>query len=172
MTPIANVAAVYCDGGVIQVNPSPYGATWACVLVDSAGAVLHEAYGVIDDGMPSYTNNLAEFAAVVQALELLPDGWRGTVYSDSAVTLGRFFAGWKMTGIPLWLIQRGAAARKRLDWQHVAHVLLDGHPTRAQLAAGIGKRGSPVSIHNVTCDALCGRVAREWLASKTEASYA
>jgi hypothetical protein len=37
----------------------------------------------------------------------------------------------------------------------VVPVLLDGHPTQAQLAAGVGKRGHPVSAHNVACDRAC-----------------
>lgn len=43
-------------------------------------------------------------------------------------------------------------------------VLLQGHPTKADLACGIGKkRNLPVSIHNVWCDEACGKAAREFL---------
>lgn len=159
------ITAVYADGGVVQVNPSPYGATWAFVHVDESGAVVRERSGLFtrwpDAG--SYTNNFAEFLAVVEALEHLPVGWRGDVCSDSAVTLGRFFHGWKISGLPAWLVSRGAVVRNRLDWTACRPVQLDGHPTKAQLAAGVGKRGNLVSAHNVRCDALCGEQASEFL---------
>ena len=94
------------------------------------------------------TNNHTEQIAICHALEAMPDGWSGTVYSDSQVALGRVFEGWKLNNLPPNIAKRCAAALARLG--KIEHVLLQGHPTRADLECGIGaKRGLPVSIHNV-----------------------
>lgn len=164
------ITAIFADGGCISRNPSPYGATWAFVHVDDAGRKTLERSGIYSQWPDTgeYTNNFAEFLAVVEALEHLPAGWRGDVCSDSAVTLGRFFEGWKLTGIPPWLARRGINARNRLDWTACRAVLLDGHPTKAQLAAGVGKRGNPVSAWNVRCDELCGQQAVGFLTATME----
>jgi ribonuclease HI len=156
-----NGETLYADGGVIGVNPSRIGGTWAWRLVDAAGRVKDQASGDFlcgdINGYRAVTNNFTEFLALVNGLKALPDGWGGLVCSDSAVTLGRLFSGWKMAGIPTWLVVAGSAALQRLG--PVEHLLLDGHPTRAQLAAGAGKRGNPVSEHNRWCDEECRRIA-------------
>ena len=46
-----------------------------------------------------------------------------------------------------------------IHWDAISCLLLDGHPTRSQLEAGKGKRGGPVSEHNVWCDKACGYAA-------------
>lgn len=153
------VAAVYADGGVVDVNPSPVGGTWAFVFVDAEGRRIAEQSGVILPGvlgLKSVSNNVAEFFALIAALDVVPHGWAGTVYSDSQVTLGRLFRGWKLTGLPPFLVTYGARVRQRLDLPNIKHVLLSGHPTQADLLAGVSKkRGLPVSEHNVRCDELC-----------------
>lgn len=158
------IVTLFADGGVIGRNPSPIGGTWAWVAVDAAGDVVAQASGVLPAPPGStVSNNFAEFAAAVQALEQMPDGWAGTLASDSAVTLGRLCSGWTLAGIPLAWVQRGAAVLQRLG--PITPLLLQGHPTRADLARGIGsKRGYPVSIHNVTCDRLCQEAGRAYLA--------
>ena len=158
------VITLFADGGIIGRNPSPIGGTWAWVAVDAAGDVVAQASGIIP-APPGGTvsNNLAEFVAVVQALEQMPDGWAGTLASDSAVTLGRLCQEWKLTGLPWTWIRRGMLVLQRLG--PITPLLLQGHPTRADLARGIGaKRGYPVSIHNVTCDRLCQEAGRAYLA--------
>jgi ribonuclease HI len=164
------IAAVYADGGVIGVNPSPIGGTWAYVHVDAGGEVIARDSAVVTprSSVPLITNNLTEMIALVRALAALPAGWSGHVYSDSQITLGRLFLGWKMNGIPPMLVKQGADALERLDLPNVQWTLLDGHPTKAQLAIGKGKRGNPVSIHNVACDKECGRLAREFSALRQE----
>lgn len=157
------IAALYADGGVIGTNPSTLGGTWAYVLVDDDGQSLDEQSGIVTAagaGVGAVTNNYTEFLALVLGMEALPEGWRGTIFSDSMISLGRLFRGWKMTGIPAPLVKRGGIALQRLDLVNVRHVLLDGHPTRAQLRAGVGKRGNPVSVWNVRCDTLCSAQAR------------
>jgi ribonuclease HI len=153
--------ALYVDGGVIGKNPSEIGGTWAARLVVD-GQVTRESSGVItptEAELLAITNNLTEMLALVEGLEMLPFGWQGTIYSDSMVTLGRAFLGWKWHNVPLWLQREYWQARERLmHWDELTFVLLDGHPTKAQLAAGVGKRGHPVSEHNVWCDHACQQV--------------
>jgi ribonuclease HI len=88
---------VYCDGGVIGSNPSAMGGTWAFVLVFSEIINLVtkievpysiESSGVItpaDVDLPSVSNNVSEIVAALNALEILPADWAGTLYSDSLV---------------------------------------------------------------------------------------
>ena len=163
--------AVYCDGGVIGRNPSEVGGTWAWCTVNAAGEVLERDSGVIE-GL--CTNNVSEFVAAVRALEHLPNKWRGQLCSDSAVTLGRLCAGWALQNLPPEWIERGARQLKRLG--PLRPVLLQGHPTKEELAEGVGKRnGYPVSVHNVWCDEECGRQAvkyREGLAAKAKGEHA
>lgn len=164
---------LYCDGGVIGANPSDVGGTWAFRIIESRppeDAVITEASGLItpDENLPAITNNLTEMLALVRGLQALPEGWAGTVYSDSQITLGRAFMGWKWKNIPAWLHHEYQQARARLNWQNIRWVLLSGHPTRAELANGISKSGRPVSAHNVWCDMACGKVAEEYVALLTE----
>lgn len=160
------IAALYVDGGVIGRNPSPQGGTWAWCHVDAAGQRIAHGGGIVLPiawGLAAITNNLTELLALAEGLESLPAGWRGTVYSDSMVTLGRVFLGWQMNGVPAGLIERVDAAMARID-RRSQWILLDGHPTKAQLAAGIGKRGHRVSEHNVFCDRRCGEIGRMYQA--------
>lgn len=143
-------------------NPSPIGGTWYCLHLDAEERIVQEAGGVITPaqaGMATISNNLTEMLAMVEALERLPLGWSGDVHSDSAVTLGRLFQRWKWTNIPAWLYRRAGDALVRLDLANVRHHLLDGHPTRQQLAAGIGKRGNPCSRWNCYADTRCTELA-------------
>lgn len=155
-----NITALYADGGVIGRNPSPIGGTWAWCHVNAAGERIATGSGVVlpRPSLPLITNNLTEMIALVKGLEALPEGWAGTVYSDSQITIGRVFWGWKQNNLPAVLLRQCAAAIARIDFANCRAVLLDGHPTQAQLAAGRGKRGNPVSEHNVWCDKECGRV--------------
>lgn len=110
------------------------------------------------------TNNQTEMLALIVGLEQLPAGFRGTIYSDSQVTLGRVFMGWKWKNIPGWMHRRYQKQRARLlDWDEIKYVLLDGHPTKAQLQAGRGKRGHPVSEHNVWCDEACRKAGEAFM---------
>lgn len=158
---------LYVDGGVIGHNPSTIGGTmaWRRVInrqVSSQGVAI-----ITPDGakLPAITNNLTEMLALVNGLESLPEHWIGTVCSDSQVTLGRAFMGWKWKNIPMWLHHEFQFHRKRLvNYEKFKYVLLDGHPTRAQLLSGVGKRGHPVSEHNVWCDQACGLKAQAFAA--------
>jgi hypothetical protein len=63
-----------------------------------------------------------------------------------------------MAGIPACLQERLVAAKVRLGRYRV--VLLGGHPTPEELAAGARAGAVPVSEHNCWCDAACVAQAR------------
>lgn len=156
--------SLYCDGGVIGANPSKVGGTWAFCIVDAGERIMSgSSVFAPTDELPAITNNFTEMLALINGLRALPDGWAGTVYSDSQITLGRAFDGWKWTNIPDWLHREYQVERARLDWKNIKHILVQGHPTKAELAAGIGSRGYPVSEFNVWCDKACGDAGRWYL---------
>jgi len=158
--------ALYTDGGVIGQNPSPIGGTWAWCMVGADGTRTRHAYGYVtpaDLDTPTVSNNHTELLALVLGLEALPAGWAGTVYSDSWVSLQRVFLAAKLANVPPWLVDRLQTLQKSGALKQMTYTLLDGHPTRAELAAGIGKRGHMVSEHNVWCDQQCSAIARERL---------
>lgn len=174
-----DVVAVYTDGGVIRRNPSPYGGTWAWIGVNGLNDPVAGASGVLPapvDILDPYTgvvsskpvgNNVAEFLAVVEALEALPRGWSGYVYSDSEITLRRIFgdppAAWRY--LPAEVAKRCYRALCKLS--HIVPVLVSGHPNKAELAAGhtLDGRKRLVSAHNVAADRLCRQAGEEYLAS-------
>ena len=157
---------LFVDGGVIKVNPSPFGGTFAIRLLE-IDKVVKEHSGVITPKeleVKEVTNNHTEMLAFVIGLGFLPDEWSGMIYSDSQITLGRAFLGFKWNNIPGWLRHDYKTQRDRLiNWEKIMYTRLDGHPTKAHLEAGKGKRGGPVSIHNVWCDEMCGKAGREFM---------
>ncbi len=167
MTERSEVTALYTDGGVIGKNPSKIGGTFAWCYVNALGERVASGYGDIaaaeQIGLPTVSNNVTELMAVVMGMEALPTGWAGTIYTDSFVTLCRVEKGRrkpaKLNGVPDWLQERLAIAKGRLGDYKV--VLLGGHPTKAELAAGVSGNGFPVSEHNVWCDKQCNKVADE-----------
>lgn len=157
LTELASRAvAVYCDGGVVGKNPSDLGGTYAWCWVDKGGNRVLESSGVCHFGEP-VTNNVSELVAMLDCLQNLPSGWSGKVYSDSLITIGRVFYGWKANGVPKCLLDGLERGTERLG--KLTPILLDGHPTKKELAANRGHRGHPVSIHNVWCDKECNRLA-------------
>jgi len=154
---MSEIVALYCDGGVIGRNPSEAGGTWAWCAVDGQGQRVIERGGFVPSPAGrAITNNHTEQIAIVLALEAMPECWTGMVCSDSQIALGRVFRGWKTKNLPANIVRRAEAAVARLG--HIRPTLLQGHPTRADLKAGVGKkRGYPVSVHNVWCDAECNR---------------
>lgn len=159
------ITELYCDGGVIGSNPSAIGGTYAGLLVYEDGHVYGFSGAISAQDMGSdVTNNQTEMLALLRGLQKLPDDWCGTIYSDSQVTLGRAFLEWKWKNIPEWMHRLWRQQRGRLkNWDQIQYALLDGHPTKAQLTAGIGKRGHPVSVHNVWCDHACTEAGARFL---------
>lgn len=161
------ITTLYVDGGVIASNPSIIGGTWAWCLVDNTDIRIASGSGHVTPAqaaMPQITNNFTEMLALIYGLERLPMGFQGVVCSDSAITLGRAFSGWSWKGIPEWMHRRYQIARKRLvHYDAITPMQLDGHPTKEQLTAKIGKRGQLVSIHNVWCDQACTEAGQRYL---------
>ncbi|MEN3333523.1 MAG: RNase [Blastocatellia bacterium] len=154
------IVALYADGGCVSRNPSPLGLTWAWCAVDENDRRVIERSGFVPSpGDRLLTNNHAEQIAIVLALEAMPAGWSGLIYSDSMVALGRVFRGWRCTNLPECIIRRTQAAKHRLGT--LRHELLKGHPTKRELAAGIGRNGRRVSSHNVWVDHACSLQAHQ-----------
>lgn len=158
---MAGTQALYTDGGVIHVNPSPMGGTWAWCLVEN-GQRLRQDSGLLlpTAEYPTVSNNVTELYALVAGIEALPEDWAGLIFSDSWVSLQRLFLGAKLKNVPPWLVERLGAIQASGRLARMTYQLLDGHPTAAQLLDGKGKRGGPVSEFNVWCDEECGRVGR------------
>lgn len=151
--------AIYTDGGVIGPNPSELGGTWAYCWVNKNDKRIHTASGIVTPemvGVDKITNNLTELWAAMEALQSLPEMWRGTIYTDSKITLHRITNSKSFKGIPNTM--RLKIFDLRRDHKYKV-VLIGGHPTKKQLIAGISKRGYPVSKHNVWCDERCNRLA-------------
>lgn len=154
--------AAYCDGSTVGPNPSPRGGCWAWCHVSGDRMVRHGGGEIIPSqiGLPRITNNLTEMLAALECLEALPDGWDGTLWSDSWVTLCRIRKGSRspMAGVPKPFLARLQVIHGSLG--NFILKLLAGHPSKADLAVGYNSRGVPVSRHNAWCDAECKRLER------------
>jgi ribonuclease HI len=166
---------LYADGGIVGANQrgKVKAGTWACCLVKGIEILKTWSGVIVPEEYPDceISNNVTELLALVQGLKLLEFDWRGTIWSDSKITLGRVFLGWHQTNLPHDLLNDLENQKARLvHWNQIHYGLLDGHPTRDQLyITGTGKRGHPVSPHNVFCDRECKRRADEFLhKEKTE----
>lgn len=184
---VARANRLVADGGTVGPNPSPYGAAFAWLFVTPEDEIVLSGTGMIvptSEGLPryqhrpwrvtyvlpeyaqvGYSNNLAEYGAVLDALRFIPDGWSGQIVSDSDVTLGRLFRGWnwKQTkasaGIPADWVAEATRHLSRLG--KVEPLLVAGHPTPQELSTGT-KRGLPTSKFNVAVDRECGYIIREF----------
>lgn len=168
-----SVNRVFCDAGVIGKNPSKDGGTWAFVGVFASGDfdnVIFQQSGVVlptDIEMDTVENNICETIAILLALEAMPDGWFGTVYSDNLNAIRRARAPREMKKIvPQFVKDRMIAATARV--KVIEYVLLGGHPNKDELKSGYRSDGKPVSRWNVLADDLCCKEAAKFkLASST-----
>lgn len=161
--------ALYTDGGVIRHNPSSIGGTIAFCLVED-GKIIEVFSDVVLPGQKYTTpntisNNLTEFLAICHGLMRLPNDWRGFVYSDSLVSIGRANGTFRsFDGIPYDLRVLFSNEKKRLnDFRSIGFTLVGGHPTRNELASGRNKKGCIVSEYNVICDNACQKKAKEYI---------
>lgn len=180
---MTQIKALYTDGGLLSQNPSKLGGMWAWCGVDRidprplvrgqvAGGVNHDAELVASDSgvvlataTRFVTNNVVEMMAAIKALEAVPAGWSGILYSDSEITLGRLFHHHALNGLPSNVVKRLLEVRQRIG--AVRGVLLQGHPTKQDLQNGFGKkRGLPVSKWNVWCDDACNTVGEQYRAER------
>lgn len=157
---------LYTDGGVIKSNPSPFGGTWAYCLVGYRGNHLYEDCDyILANKLPSkrITNNQMELLAVIRGLQTIQRDMVIHICSDSEITLGRVFKNYSMENIPDWMIEQLDDEKKRLhNFKKFKYTLLSGHPTKAQLETGIGRRGHPVSYWNKHVDELCRKAAQDY----------
>lgn len=179
------IIKTFSDGGVIGPNPSREGGTWYYIVTEDE-KVLDECGGVLrpvdlcPKTKPPVTNNITELYGLCSAIlgswpgrpgkgetrieEVTPDAHL-IAYTDSFVSLSRLQnLDASMENVPDWLVCKVRNAQEHLRRFLSFHfVLLQGHPTKADLAAGIGaKRKLPVSIWNVKCDDGCARMRREY----------
>lgn len=171
----AELLAVYCDGGVVSKNPSTIGGTWGWCAVNSADERVIERAGFVPTTLARtlITNNHTEQIAIVLALEAMPTGWSGTVYSDSQIALGRIFKGYACRNLPMVIQTRTQAALRRLGVLKYVH--LSGHPTKQELMQGYSDRHEtrlPVSIHNKWCDEAATQVAERVKVALTQVKTA
>jgi ribonuclease HI len=84
---------VFTDGSS-SPNPGPGG--WGAVYVEE-NEIIGEAYGFGGET----TNNRMELLALINAVDLVPEGTKATVYSDSNLgvqTINEWAAGWQKRG--------------------------------------------------------------------------
>ena len=142
--------------------------------IDAFSEVVdHESGVVLSPETRGVTNNHTEQIAIVRAIEALPHGWTGTIYTDSRTALLRVQSDYQIynlrydrkatseKGLPKNISSRSKAAVRRLG--RVVFVLLQGHPDSDELQSGWGrKRDLPVSKWNVWCDDECNRQKEEY----------
>ena len=174
-----NCVHLYCDGGVVKQNPSPFGGTWAWVAVEprrisldgrevnSGDETIAEACGSLTPKQvgPEYTaisNNFMElFAAykALKAIEQIDIPQPGVLWTDSEVTMHRLTNGRSFAGIPQWLRLEVLSLRRR-GWKIK---LVAGHATRKELWEGQTEKGVPTSKWNNWCHNECEKEAKALL---------
>ena len=90
----------YCDGACEPVNPGGT-ATWGFVLFHGEDRILYDS-GVVGSG-PAMSNNVAEYTAVVKALEAIqglqaPHGSRVLLRGDSRLWVRQLSGHWRVLG--------------------------------------------------------------------------
>ena len=149
-------AELYADGGLVYANPSPYGATQGVRIVVDDTVVFEQGYFYPASFFGgSAGNNSSEVLAIALGFEawhnLFGTRFMGTVYTDSENAKGFYQLTNRMSVEP----KVHSKVNEVLPYLGPSKwVLLDGHPSAAHLYKGTGKRGGPVSIHNVVCDEL------------------
>jgi ribonuclease HI len=160
------VTTLYSDGGVVEINPSPIAGTWAWCATNVMGWRIIEDSGFILALDGPISNNQMEWVAAMQALEAMPDGWSGTLTTDSKNVLDRLDYLKRHLGLPASQVivprnlpwqwyRRMVTSLLRLGEVRFRHV--KGHPTAADLKRGFTDSGRPVSDQQVWCDAECNR---------------
>jgi ribonuclease HI len=150
---------LYTDGGTIGPNPSPLGGTWCWCLIEEEHMLSWDC-GIMTPKnleLPNATNNVMELYAAVRGLFSVPRDWKGMLYTESNITIGRLYSSWRCKGCPTWLRER---VRKIKLWNKP--ILLGGHPTKIELAQGKRRDGKLVSKWNVFCDERCSELSRDF----------
>ena len=111
-------SGVFTDGSC-EGNPGPGGYGWVWV---EQNQIRDQGYG----SDPATTNNRMELAALIAALETVPEDEKLTIYSDSKLcvdTLTKWAAGWERRG---WKRKGGPIAT--LELVQRAYALARSHP--------------------------------------------
>ena len=171
---------LFSDGGVVEHNPSQIAGVWAWCAADQTGWRIIEDGGFVLATDGPISNNQMEWCAAMMALESMPNGWTGTLVTDSRNVLDRLAYLRRHLGLP----DNQVVVPRNLPWQwyrrmvtsllrlgevNVRHV--KGHPTAADLKRGYtvsadGARKYDVSDQQVWCDAECNRQATRARLSK------
>ena len=109
---------VFTDGSAIP-NPGPGG--WGAVYVVD-GEVIAQRHGAADDT----TNNRMELTAIIEGIELVPEGRETVLWTDSRLavdTLNTWAAGWEKRG---W--RRKSGPVENLDLVKRAYALATARP--------------------------------------------
>lgn len=166
----SRIRVLYTDGGVWRKNPSLVGGGWAWTGVDpNTDEQIVCRSGVLTVGMrgleEGVSNNHTELFAACKALHAMPDGWDGTLYTDSAVTQFRLHAARSRDhhktrkGIPQHWWDAIRTMHERLG--NFKIVLLKGHPSKKALRENHKINGLPISKYNVWCDHECTRIMEQ-----------
>jgi hypothetical protein len=164
--------AVYCDGGLVRTNPSPWGGVYAWVQVDTrTNTMLDNGGGLIlpvqwETG--SITNNQAELVAMLSAIGSWPLGVEGVLYTDSALTIGRVFGNDPLTNLPGRMAAWVRSTKRGPKIGLLSPMLIAGHPTKVDLGRGANADGRPVSEWNVWVDDECNRLKYQFEAGLKE----
>ncbi len=140
---------VFTDGAA---NPNPGPGGWGAVYVVD-GEVIAQAYG----HEPHTTNNRMELTALLEGIELVPEGTAAVLYSDSNLavrTVTEWAAGWEQRG---WRRKRGPV--ENLDLVRPLYERLRERPelTVVWIKAHVGHRW------NEYADSLATAYARDEL---------
>ena len=112
------ISGVFTDGSC-EGNPGPGGYGWVWVEDDQ---IRDQGHG----SDPATTNNRMELAALIAALETVPEDEQLTVYSDSKLcvdTLTQWAAGWERRGC-----KRKSGPIANLELVQRAYALAQSHP--------------------------------------------
>lgn len=160
--------AIYTDAGLLSHNPSEFGGTWAFVAVDEDDRKVFYKSGVTltcNLKVHRVSNVVMEQIAIVRAMEAMPEGWSGMILSDCQPALIRVESDYDQThgvsrfpaaenNLPKSVSRRSKRAAARLG--KVRFVLVQGHPNKKDLIAGVGSKSNlPVSKWNVWADQRC-----------------
>lgn len=145
---MSHIVAIYTDGATIGNNPSKLGGAWAWCAVDIHNDMIANDSGIVYAPKTRIvTNNQIEQIAIVKALEAMPEGWSGIIYSDSMIAMGRVFKGFGKNptnkNLPPNIIRRTLEAVARCGKLTAIHV-----------------KGHSGNIYNEWCDEECSRLVR------------
>jgi len=150
----ATHAYIIRTDGAARGNPGP--ASAGAVLIDAARADARHpsapADGSISDFLGHQTNNVAEYTAVVRALDLARELGAGEVHLllDSKLIVEQLHGRWRVKDaklIPLWTAARGTLAGfERWSAAHVPRAQNTSADRLANEAIDRVRGGGPVSI--------------------------